>query len=348
MNSAKFNNRVYGCSVIRSINSNFNADFTHSPRTLPDGTVYATDKALKYAIKDYIRKNYQGQEGKHVLYIKRFNNDMVPYNLEEAYDSMVSSVIGMKKSVITEDSAKAAKKSKGAGKHAALINLLNCIDVRMFGATFAKQSKTDSVNLSIHGPVQIGHAINRFNENIMYTEDILSPFRTGTEEDDKQNATIGNQTNLQEGHYVYHFSINPKNLEDYYRLVENNESASENPQTPSFLSTEDIDIFKESMTKAVTYLDSSRKIGSENEMALFVTLNEGSTKVLPGFTELIDVKRDKDKKVVINAMKVGEVLTAIKSEIEKIELYYNPVDTIIEGLDNLKIEKYNLLNSQKM
>ncbi len=102
------------------------------------------------------------------------------------------------------------------------------------------------------------------------------------------------------------------------------------------------------MTKAVTYLDSSRKIGSENEMALFVTLKEGSTKVLPGFTELIDVKRDKDKKVVIDATKVGEVLSAIESEIEKIELYYNPVDTIIEGLDSLKIESYNLLNSQSM
>ena len=343
--TTKFNNRVYGCAVIRSINSNFNADFTHSPRTLPDGTVYATDKALKYAIKDYIRKNYNGQEGKHVLYIKRLNNEMVPFNLEEAYEFVVASVPGMLKPLPVE---KADKKSKGAGKYTALLNLLNCIDVRLFGATFAKQSKTDAVNLSIHGPVQIGHALNKFNENIIYTEDILSPFRTGTDDDDKQNSTIGNQTNLQEGHYVYHFSINPQNLEDYYRLLENSEKIKEDSQKVNFLSDSDIKIFKESMTKAVTYLDSSRKIGSENEMALFVTLKENSTKVLPGFTELIDVERNDKKLVVIKASKVAEVLTAIEDEIEKIELYYNPVDTVVEGLDSLKIEKFNLLNSQKI
>ena len=348
MATEKFNNRVYGCAVIRSINSNFNADFTHSPRTLPDGTVYATDKALKYAIKDYIKKNYEGIPGKYVLYIKRYNNEMVPFNLEEAYDKMVASVDGMIKSSGSEDGAKSSKKEKGKSKFTSLFNLLNCIDVRLFGATFAKQSKTDSVNLSIHGPAQINHAVNKFNENVIYTEDILSPFRTGTEEDDKQNATIGNQTNLQEGHYVYHFSINPRNLEDYYRLLENLETPDGVKKVPCYLSEDDIVVLKEAMTKAVTYLDSSRKIGSENEMALFVTLKEGSNKVLPGFTELIDVRRDKDKKVVIDATKAAEVIKSVIAEVEKVELYYNPTDTIVTGFDGMNIERYNLLNSQKI
>lgn len=51
--SQEFKNRVFGAVIIKSINSNFNADFTHHPRTLPDGVVYSTDKALKYAVKDY-------------------------------------------------------------------------------------------------------------------------------------------------------------------------------------------------------------------------------------------------------------------------------------------------------
>ncbi len=58
-----FKNRVFGCVVIKSLNSNYNADFSHQPRTLPDGTVYATDKALKYTVRNYIGKNklYQKQ-----------------------------------------------------------------------------------------------------------------------------------------------------------------------------------------------------------------------------------------------------------------------------------------------
>ena len=38
-----FENRVYGVQIIKSKNSNYNADFTGNPRTLPDGTVYSTD-----------------------------------------------------------------------------------------------------------------------------------------------------------------------------------------------------------------------------------------------------------------------------------------------------------------
>jgi CRISPR-associated protein Csh2 len=360
----RFNNRVYGCAIIRSIDSNFNADFTHAPRTLPDGTIYATDKALKYAIKNYIKNNHS----QFVLYMKRLSEGGIIFTLGGAYQEFKNKY---PKEFLDEFPTPANNKEKdvvqGKNRIIGTFNLLRFIDVRLFGATFAVQKKENikAENISIHGPVQINHAKNKFTSGDCYTEDILSPFRTMKEKSSQENtdsdaeenkdsakenqsSTIGNQTNLQEGHYVYHFSINPKNLEDYYRLIENNESASEHPQSPSFLSTEDIEIFKESMTKAVTYLDSSRKIGSENEMALFVTLKEGSTKVLPGFTELIDVKRDKDKKVVIDATKVGEVLSAIESEIEKIELYYNPVDTIIEGLDSLKIESYNLLNSQSM
>ena len=34
-----FKNRVFGCVIVKSINSNYNSDFSHQPRTLPDGTV---------------------------------------------------------------------------------------------------------------------------------------------------------------------------------------------------------------------------------------------------------------------------------------------------------------------
>ncbi len=65
-----FKNRVFGCVVIKSLNSNYNADFSHQPRTLPDGTVYATDKALKYTVRNYIGKNWPEEK---VFYFKSLN-----------------------------------------------------------------------------------------------------------------------------------------------------------------------------------------------------------------------------------------------------------------------------------
>ena len=43
----EFKNRVFGCVVVKAINSNYNADFSGQPRTLPNGKVYATDKGMK-------------------------------------------------------------------------------------------------------------------------------------------------------------------------------------------------------------------------------------------------------------------------------------------------------------
>lgn len=35
-NMAEFKKRVYGCAIVKAINSNYNADFSGQPRTLPD------------------------------------------------------------------------------------------------------------------------------------------------------------------------------------------------------------------------------------------------------------------------------------------------------------------------
>ena len=44
-------NRVYGVLGISSIMANWNADFTGYPKSMSDGTVYGSDKALKYPMK---------------------------------------------------------------------------------------------------------------------------------------------------------------------------------------------------------------------------------------------------------------------------------------------------------
>ena len=149
--SNTFKNRVFGCVVIKSVNSNYNADFSHQPRTLPDGSVYATDKALKYTVRNYIDKNYPEDK---VFYFKSLNGDMQPRDLDQNYARFFG------------DYPKADKKEAVKARKVILGNLLSCLDVRLFGGTFA--SKT--ANLSIHGVVQPTHGVNRYVEGIIYSE----------------------------------------------------------------------------------------------------------------------------------------------------------------------------------
>lgn len=327
MANTPFVNRVFGAVVIRSINSNFNADFTHHPRTLPDGTVYSTDKALKYAIKDYMRK-FNGTN-LHIFYVKRLNEDMNPFDLVETYEEL------FRKSV------------KDTEKPTLLTDLLSCIDIRLFGATFApKGAGIKDKNISIHGPVQINHGVNRFPQNDIYTEDILSPFRNPGEEgsDEKSMVTIGNQTNLKEGHYVFHFSINPKNIQALCDMVNSGRKESEK----IFLNTDDIDKFKTALNNAVTALDSSRKIGTENEMTLFVVLKKDSIRVLPSFTELIDVTKANGK-ARIDCSRATQAIKAVGGDVDKVELYYDVIGAEVTGLEGVpNLEKYNILNNQRV
>lgn len=297
-----FTNRVFGCSIIKSINSNYNADFSGQPRKLPSGIVYATDKVLKYSIRNYWKKIL----GERVLYYKHLNQDMMPVDLVELYH------VAFKTEVKSDD------------KKTVLKNLLNILDVKLFGATFApKGTGISNKNISIHGTCQITHGVNRFDENYTYTEQIIAPFVAPGDEAEaaKGNTTIGTQSKLQEGHYVHHFSVNPKNIEeDAIRVGTDG------------LTIQDIDKLKEGLRKGVTYYDSAAKAGTENELLLWVQLKTDSKIVLPSFMELVTIKEDK----TIDLQAISTLLSKehVKGEIEKIELYYNTSITKVENIPN--------------
>ena len=286
--SDTFRNRVFGCVVIKSVNSNYNADFSHQPRTLPDGTVYATDKALKYTVRNYIDKNWPEEK---VFYFKSLNEDMQPRDLDQNYVRFFG------------DYPKADKKEGVKVRKMILSNLMSCLDVRLFGGTFA--SKT--ANLSIHGAVQPTHGVNRYVEGIIYSEQIASPFRNGAED---MQTTLGTQFKLKEGHYVHHFSVNPSNLDDMTEFAGN-----------QGLTQEDMAKLKEALRCGATFYDSSAKAGTENEALLWVELKEGSKLVLPSLVDLLKVNAERE----IDFSEVGKLLQKenIKKEIAKIELYYN-------------------------
>lgn len=290
---ADFKNRVFGCAVVKAVNANYNADFSGQPRTLPSGTVYATDKAFKYTVKNYLKDVYDKEK---IFYFKSLNDKLNPLSLDETY-----------KKYFTE-----YPKDKNKIKQEVAKNLLSCIDIRLFGATFAGET-----NISVHGPVQVNHGVNVWKENNIYTEQITSPFanKANDPEAEKGMTTIGRQAKLEEGHYLHHFTVNPQNLCDIAKMAGNG------CQT---LSDEDINKLKEAMRRGATWYDSASKAGCENEMLVWVQLKDDSKIVLPNFTNLIDLKDEKEEgKCIYDFSKLKEVLKGVEGEIASVEVFFN-------------------------
>lgn len=290
-----YSKRIYGAVIVKAINANYNADFSGQPRTLPNGVVYATDKALKYTVKNYLKENYLTDK---VFYFKRFSSEFTPYSLEDAYSAMFS------KNKETKDKKVVSK------------DLLSCIDIRLFGATFAKKAKGNNVAISIHGPVQITHGVNIWHENNFYSEQIMSPFRNPNEKNEDNSATtLGRQVKLHEGHYIHHISVNPKNLDDIVSLA--GDGAAN-------ITEQDIAKLKEALQKGVTYYDSAAKAGCENELLLWITLKPESKLVLPNFTQLMKMGTEKvDSKVQLDLSLLKSVIDKNATDIESIEIFLN-------------------------
>ena len=302
-----FKSRAYGFAVIKSINSNYNADFSGQPRTLPNGQVYATDKALKYTIRNFLKDLHQEEK---VFYIKRLNEEMNPLGLDHAYASAFPK----------HKDLDAKKKDT---KSIVIKDILSCIDIRLFGSTFAKKAKGGNIALSIHGPVQVNHGVNIWNEGNIFSEQITSPFNS-KEDSSNEQTTIGRQSKLEEGHYVHHFSINPKNIEEVAK------HGKEGTQT---LSEKDIELLKEGLRKGATYYDSAAKAGTENEILFYVELKEDSKLVLPNFTEMVKVSDKKDEgKRYFDLSVIKTELDKYPDEIGKCEVYFNSNNVEIENL----------------
>ena len=300
----QFKSRVYGCAIIKSINSNYNADFSGQPRTLPNGDVYATDKALKWAIRNY----WKNCLSKNIFFSKNLDKELNPRTLGETYNIFFG-----------DSDAKLLSKESDKQRKNVLKNLLSCLDIKFFGATFA-----DFTNISILGSCQISHGIDRYGKKEIYVEQIMSPFKNSNAKSENSTmTTLGSQTRLAEGHYIHHFTLNPKNIENDCTLVDANP-----------LTNEEINLLKEGLRKGVTYYDSASKIGSENECLFWVELKENSKLLLPSFIELIQINEDK----TIDFSKINELLKNYQNEINKIEIFYNKLISKIIHLPDNTIE----------
>ena len=309
------NKRIYGVIGIRSIMANWNADFTGYPKTTSTGEVFGSDKALKYPMK----KLWESQ-GKKVLYVKSYRlaedkkkeeNNVIPRTLKERYEQLFE----------CEDL------SKIKDNQIVIKNLFTAIDVKNFGATFAEAGK----NFSIIGAVQIGQGFNKYDLTEAQEQAILSPFRDPSDAEAK-NSTIGTKIVSNEAHYFYPFVINPRAYDEYVSLG----------FTKGY-TEDDYTSFKEAALIGATSFNSNSKMGCENEFALFIETEQEL--YLPDLAQYITFEKESRKEVI--KLGFAELLSEVKDKIQKIEIYYNPYKTVLEG----KVEGahyYNLYTKEEI
>lgn len=295
------NKRVYGVIGISSIMANWNADFSGYPKTISDGRTFGSDKALKYPMK----KMWEN-EGKKVLYIKsmRFteNKDsvsLVPRSLKERYDFLFGE----------------ADKAEAKDSKKVLTNLMKAVDVKNFGATYAESGN----NIAITGAVQIGQGFNAYEDTEPQEQQILSPFRDSSKENEKgeaKNSTLGTKIVSDEAHYFYPFAINPL---AYKELVELGVTEG--------YTQEDYDNFKRTALVCATSYATNAKEGCENEFALFVETE--SDVYLPNLTQYITFAKGTEKNTI--SVACGELLKELKGNILSVEIYYNPDTTMLKS-----------------
>ena len=304
------NKRVYGVLGIKSIMSNWNADFSGYPKSISTGEVFGSDKAFKYPIK----KMWENQDEK-VLFIKSFKIDesdkegtvLRPKSLGERYEQ----IFGEK---VIKD-----KKDKKDNKKV-LENLFTAIDVKNFGATFAEEGN----NISITGAVQITQGFNKYDGHSVEEQQILSPFRNSKNKKDKEtkeeqednSSTLGSKIVSNEAHYFYGFSINPLVYKEY-----------EDMGVTDGYSEEDYKKFKEASLVAATSFNTNSKVGCENELAIFIETEKDL--YLPDMAQFVEF--EKGENISLIKLCFDNLINELQDKIKSVEIYCNPYTTKIEG-----------------
>lgn len=313
------NKRVYGVVGIGAYMANWNADFTGRPKSIHDGTIFGSDKALKYSIK-----NLWVNQGEKVLYYKSYiihekggdKAKLQPKDLEERYEEIFG--------------AKATDKTPSKE---VLENLFSAVDVLNFGATFAVKKQ----NIALTGVVQIGQGLNKFDHAEVEVQDILSPFRNPKKED-ADASSLGKKIVSDEAHYLYPFSVNPNHYDQYIPLLDDFKGYT----------TAAYEKLRSGLLTGATALNTNSKSGCENEVALFITCKEDSKLYLPELDAYVSVRKDDNNQVIYNFTSLEELLTAVQDQIEQVELFYNPYKVQVKWQGNLPVEHKHLYTKEPL
>lgn len=293
---SNFNKRIFGCRIIEVINSNLNDGFDDYPRQMPDGTIFCSDVSIKY-----LDRHYFGEVlGK------------------ELFAKTTSEVKGDK---IIVDTLKQSLEKK-MGKKATLPNILSfiyknetdegCIDARLFGCVCAAEKATYNAT----GIIQYTQGINKLENTQIQLETINSPFPT--KENDVQ-TTLGKYHVLDHAAFAVDFVLNPENVKNIQKNL---------PDGYKIIDEEDVELFKDATTKSATMFRTRRKSNNFDVFSIFITMKEGSKKVLPkNVNDFLEIKETSNGTLSVDMNNLKFLLE--EDECESIEVRYSSFINVI-------------------
>lgn len=283
-----------GVVVVNAKNASFNAGFDGLPRRLPTGRIFATDKALKYCIREYLSK-------KEPVFVQR---------TKEFHDNdgaRVERYLTLKENYLN----KCPQENNKLPKNEEIIinDLKGFIDIRLFGVVFAI-SGDDKRNISMTGPCQINYGINRFEGSNIYSSDILSPYRNPNEQSkDAQKTTIGEESRADDVYYVYDICLNMNSAEKQGIEIADN----------------DIEKLKNALKYSVGEVTSTTMFGCETVSMLW--FENKDDRIFNNLNSLVEVY-ESDSEVIVNYSKVTKLVEGNINN-DSLEQYSNKVKNIL-------------------
>ena len=311
-------NNVYGILGIGVRNGLWNADFDGQSKRDGNGIIKGSSYALQYCIKRQWDRNHQ-----NIMGLKTMKEDGTCLKIEEKYYK-----------IFHETDKKPTKKKDDYST--ILNNLLKCKDVLHFGVTY-----TGKPNVNIQGLLQFSEGINLYHDTHEDVEAIITPYANQVAKEDKKNATTGARMLLDEAHYIYDFSLFPK---EYDKYISDDFKG---------YTKEDYEDFKNQSIIAVSNYNSKAKAGCKNEFAMFIETKEDTNYLLDlnCLNEYINIYKnnDSDNKIIYDLKIIAELLNALKEKIDKVEMFYNPRTVEIKGIKkNDRINIYDLITREKL
>lgn len=317
----KMNNNVYGIMGIGVKNGNWNAGWDQRPKTNGEDIIKGSSYALQYCIK-----NQWNNIGKKVFGIKTMQKEGTCTTLTQRYTFLFDEEDkGINKKDKDKDKVEKIKRVKN--------NLLSCKDVLHFGVAY-----TGATNMNIKGLVQFTDGENKFEETNIIDEKILSPFGNPKADDPTMN-TNGTKYITDEAHYIYDFSVFPK---EYNKYIDDGFDG---------YTEEDYEDFKKVSLIAVSNYNSKAKAGCKNEFAMFIKIKEGSNYLLDlnNLQDYVKVYKDDDDKIFYDLSMINNLIDNVKEKIEDIEIYYNPRTVELEGFNkNEKTTIFDLITRKEI
>ncbi|MBU3092740.1 type I CRISPR-associated protein Cas7 [Clostridium sp. CF011] len=310
---------VFGLIGVRVNNANWNAGFDKLPKRDGNDVIKGSTYALQYCIK-----NQWLNRGERVLGIKTLRANGGCNKLSERYFDLFEEE---DKKVDNKDSEEIKQKKIGS----VVTNLLSCKDVNNFGVAY-----TGVNSMSIKGVVQFTDGINKYEDTNIVEEQILSPY-ANPKKGDVTRSTLGTKYTTDEAHYVYDFSVFPKEYNKY--KINGFKGYTE----------EDYKDFKMTSLIAVSNYNSKAKAGCKNEFAMFIEAKEECNYLLDLNYLQEYVKVYKEDKVVYDLTSLGELLNKVVDKIKNIEIYYNFRTIEVKGMiESNLVKNYDLITREEL